>query len=164
MVQAALVGIVAGAVGTVALNVATYADMAIRGRPSSSAPSKMVGILADKVGLPLSSQGTGSQDKSQDKVVENRESGLGALLGYVNGVGTGVAYGLVRSQLDEASVPLAGVIVGLAAMAASDVPLVALKVSDPRTWGVSGWAADLIPHLIYGLVTVTVYELLANRE
>ena len=163
MLEDALYGIIAGAVGTVALNIATYADMAMRGRPSSSAPSKMVGILADKVGVPLSSQGTGSQDTSQDKTVQNRESGLGALLGYVNGVGTGVAYGLVRSQMDEASVPLAGVIVGLTAMAASDVPLVTLKVSDPRTWGVSGWAADLIPHLIYGLVTVATYELLTNR-
>ena len=159
MFREALVGIVAGAVGTAALNVATYADMAIRARPSSSAPSKMVSILADKAGLSLSSQGKGTQDEE----AQNRESGLGALLGYVNGLGTGIAYGLVRSQLDDVSIPLASTVVGLTAMAASDTPLVALKVSDPRTWGISGWMADAIPHLIYGLVTVAAYELLMKR-
>ncbi len=47
-------------------------------------------------------------------------------------------------------------------MAASDVPLVMLKASDPKTWGVSGWLSDLIPHLIYGFVTVATYETLSN--
>jgi hypothetical protein len=49
-------------------------------------------------------------------------------------------------------------------MPASDVPLIALRVSDPKTWGVSGWLADVIPHLIYGLVTVTTYEVLRNMD
>ncbi|MGI9058604.1 MAG: hypothetical protein ACR2H5_08490 [Ktedonobacteraceae bacterium] len=160
MFREALVGVVAGAVGTVALNVATYADMAIRARPSSSAPSKMVGILADKAGVALSSKGQGSQDEE----AQNRESGLGALLGYVNGLGTGIAYGLIRSQLDDVSIPLASAVVGLTAMVASDTPLVALKVSDPRTWGAAGWASDVIPHLIYGLVTVAAFELLMKQD
>jgi len=160
MLRGVLFGVVAGAMGTVALNVVTYADMAIRGRPSSSAPSKMVSILAEKAGLSLSSQGKGSQDQA----AQNRESGLGALLGYVNGLGMGVAYGLLRSQLDDVPIPLASTAVGLAAMAASDIPLFALGVSDPRTWGVSGWAADIIPHIIYGFVTVTTYELLTNSD
>jgi len=47
-------------------------------------------------------------------------------------------------------------------MAASDVPLIALRATDPKTWGFSGWVADIIPHLIYGLVTVTTYEALRN--
>ena len=59
MFREALVGIVAGAVGTAALNIATYAEMAMRARPSSGAPSKMVGILADKAGVALSSKGKG---------------------------------------------------------------------------------------------------------
>jgi len=158
MLRNALIGVVAGSAGTVALNVATYVDMAIRGRPSSSAPSKMVSKVADKAGLPLSSQG------ADDQTAQNRESGLGALLGYVNGLGVGVVYGLLRSQLDEVPLPLAGIGVGLAAMAASDVPLVALGTSNPKTWGFSGWAADLIPHLIYGLVTATIYEALSNLD
>lgn len=160
MLRDALIGVAAGAVGTVALNIATYADMAIRGRPSSGAPSKMVSILADKAGLPLSSEGVGANDKK----AQHRESGIGALLGYVNGLSVGLAYGVLRSQMDDVSIPLAGVAVGLVAMAASDVPLVSLGVSNPKTWGVSGWAADVIPHLIYGLVTAATYEALANED
>src|SRR2546428_573753 len=33
-----------------------------------------------------------------------------------------------------------------------------LKVSDPKTWGVSGWLWDVIFHLIYGFATVATYE------
>jgi hypothetical protein len=160
MLSGALIGAVAGAVGTVALDITTYADMAIRGRSSSGAPSQMVSILAKVVGLPLSSQGVGSEDQT----AQNRESGLGALLGYVNGLGVGVAYGLLRSRQDDIPIPLAGIGVGLAAMAASDIPLIALRVSNPKTWGFSGWAADAIPHLVYGLVTAIVYEALTNLD
>ena len=160
MLSGALIGAVAGAVGTVALDVTTYADIAIRGRSSSSAPSQMVSILAKAVGLPLSSQGVGSEDQT----AQNRESGLGALLGYVNGLGVGVAYGLLRSRQDDIPIPVAGIGVGMAAMAASDIPLIALRVSNPKTWGFSGWAADAIPHLVYGLVTAIVYEALTNRN
>ena len=160
MLSGALIGAVAGAVGTVALDVTTYADMAIRGRSSSGAPSQMVSILAKAVGLPLSSQGVGSEDET----AQNRESGLGALLGYVNGLGVGVAYGLLRSRQDDIPIPVAGIGVGLAAMAASDIPLIALRVSNPKTWGFSGWAADAIPHLVYGLVTAIVYEALTNLD
>jgi hypothetical protein len=160
MLRNALIGVVAGAAGTVALNVATYVDMAIRGRPSSSAPSQMVSKVADKAGLLLSPQGVGSDDQA----AQNRESGLGALLGYVNGLGVAVAYGLLRSQLDEVPLPLAGVGVGLAAMIASDVPLVALGTSNPKTWGFSDWAADLIPHLLYGFITASLYEALSNLD
>ncbi|HEX6477630.1 MAG TPA: hypothetical protein VF043_02205 [Ktedonobacteraceae bacterium] len=160
MLRNVLMGTIAGAAGTVALDIASYADMAIRGRPSSNAPAKLVENLAKIVHLPLSSQGTGSNDQT----VQNRESGLGALLGYVNGLGTGALYGLVRSQLDNVPIPLAGILVGLAAMAESDVPLITLGKSDPKSWGFSGWTADIIPHLIYGLVTVLTYEALTGTE
>ncbi len=160
MLRNVLIGTIAGAAGTVALDIATYADMAIRGRSSSNAPAKMAENLAKIVHLPLSSQGTGSNDQA----AQNRESGLGALLGYVNGLGTGALYGLVRSQFDNVPVPLAGILVGLAAMAESDVPLITLGKSNPKTWGFSGWTADIIPHLIYGMVTVLTYEALAGTE
>ena len=158
MLRIALKGLLAGAAGTVALDIASYADMALRGRSSSNAPAKMVSTIASIVHLPLSPQGVGAQDQT----AQNRASGLGALLGYINGLGTGVIYGLLRSQSDELPLPLAGTLVGLTAMAASDVPLVMLKASDPKTWGVSGWLSDLIPHLIYGFVTVATYEALSN--
>ena len=160
MLRNVLIGTIAGAAGTVALDIASYTDMAIRGRSSSNAPAKLVENLANILHLPLSPQGTGSNDQA----AQNRESGLGALLGYVNGLGTGALYGLVRSQLDNVPVPLAGILVGLVAMAESDVPLVTLGKSDPKTWGFSGWTADLIPHLFYGLVTVLTYETLADED
>lgn len=162
MLRDTLVGVVAGAVGTVALNVSTYTDMAMRGRSSSNAPAKMIARVADMTGLPLSSQGVSANEQNQ--TAKNRESGLGALLGYVNGLGTGMVYGLIRSQRDDVSLPLAALAVGLAAMATSDVPLTILGVSNPKKWGVSGWLEDFIPHLIYGLATVGTYEALTNLE
>src|SRR5690348_16332083 len=133
MFQGALAGTFAGSVGTVALDMTTYADMTIRGRPSSSAPSALVGTVAEKIGLPLSSH----KNASQDQTARNRKSGIGALLGYVNGLGVGALSGLLRSQFEDVPLPLAGLLVGATAMMASDVPLVALRVSDPNTWGFS---------------------------
>lgn len=152
MVRNLLLGIVAGAAGTVALDTATYADMAIRGRPSSGVPAQLAGLLADKAGIPFGG----------DDTAKNRKSGLGALFGYATGLGVGVAYSLLQPSLAALPVPLAGLGVGLAAMAASDVPIAVSGVSDPATWGVSGWAADLGPHLVYGLVTASVYDALTG--
>jgi hypothetical protein len=53
---------------------------------------------------------------------------------------------------------VAGVGVGLAAMAAGNIPIAALGASDPARWGASGWATDLVPHLAYGLVTAIAYD------
>ncbi len=114
----------------------------------------MIDKVTKQLHLPLSSQGVGAQDQT----AQNRESGLGALLGYVNGLGTGVLYGLIRSRFDSIPAPLAAPLVSLTAMAASDIPLVSLHVTNPKTWGLSGWLSDAIPHLIYGIVTVATYE------
>ena len=43
-------------------------------------------------------------------------------------------------------------------MAGSDGPLMALGVSDPRTWSAADWASDAAPHLAYGLVTAATYH------
>jgi hypothetical protein len=160
MAQATMAGVIAGATGTVALDVATYLDMAIRGRSASSAPSQLIDATAKSMHVPLSPQGVGAQDQQ----AQNRESGLGALLGYIYGLGVGCIYGLIRSRLQKNSIPLAAVGVGLAAMAASDVPLFVARISNPKSWGLSGWASDLIPHLVYGLVTVATYESLLGEE
>ncbi|MCP9968874.1 hypothetical protein LUX57_29935 [Actinomadura madurae] len=40
-------GLAAGAAGTTALNLVTYLDMAVRGRPASSTPEQSVERLAD---------------------------------------------------------------------------------------------------------------------
>ena len=43
-------GAIAGAVGTLALDASTYADMALRGRPPSEVPAKTVDALAARRG------------------------------------------------------------------------------------------------------------------
>jgi len=154
MIRKALLGAAAGAVGTVALNVTTYADMALRGRAASSVPSEAAGRLAEKVGIDLSAEG----EEQDGPTAQNRKSGLGALQGYVVGLGLGAAYGLVRPRLGDVPVPLAGLGLALAAMAGSDAPTAALGVVEPSTWPLSTWAVDLSFHLPYGIVTAVSYE------
>jgi hypothetical protein len=146
MASSLLKGAAAGAVGTVALNIATYMDMTIRARPASGVPAKLVGGVAERAGVDLAT-GTGEDAKEEE---QNRQSGLGALVGYVNGLGVAALYGALRPHLRRIPLPVAGVALGLAAMAASDVPIGVSGVSDPSTWAPADWAADLIPHLIYG--------------
>jgi hypothetical protein len=126
--------------------------MFVRGRSSSDVPAEVVDTAASETGIPL---GTEGEDR---ETIENRKSGAGALLGYDVGLGTGIAYSLARPALNGVSKPIAGLGLGLVAMAASDVPAIALGVTDPREWGVQGWISDLLPHLAYGLVTVMVME------
>jgi hypothetical protein len=151
-------GIAAGAVGTIALDVVGYLDMVVRARPASSLPAEVAGAVAERAGVELAADGNASESAG------NRRSGLGALLGYGVGLGIGAAYGLLRSRYPEPLRPRAAAVgLGLAAMAASDLPATALGVTDPRTWGAAGWASDLLPHLAYGAATATVYEALADR-
>lgn len=155
MFRKLIIGAAAGAVGTVALNVATYGDMAARGRPSSGTPAQVAGILAERAGIDLAS---GQGDEAKEKA-ENRKSGLGALFGYGTGIGVGAAYGLLSPILRWLlPTPLRVVAVGLAAMAASDTPIARLGVSDPAEWGAADWASDLLPHLAYGLLTVAAFD------
>lgn len=158
MVKKILRGMVAGALGTVALNVATYLDMSLRGRASSDTPAKLVTTLAEKVGFSLAS----NTEKDHEKIAQNRASSLGALLGYLTGLGLGGLYGLSRSEIKKIPLPIGGVGLGLAAMAASDTPLITSGLTNPKDWGASGWAADIVPHLIYGFVTTAAYEALSD--
>lgn len=156
-------GSTAGAAGTTALNVVTYLDMTVRGRPSSTVPAQVAESLAESVGLDLRT----GEGEGAEKQADNRRSGLGALLGYLTGVGVGVGYALARprlARLGALSLPLAGAAVGAAAMVASDLPAMTTGASDPRTWSITSWVSDIVPHLAYGLVTVAVYEAFAERN
>ncbi len=159
MLREALLGTAAGAIGTVALNAVTYGDMVIRGRPASSVPSQVAGKLVEKVGVDLSAE----NEEQGGLTAQNRQSGLGALQGYVVGLGLGAAYGLVRPRLGDVSVPRAGVGLCLAAMAGSDGPATALGVTDPRQYDLNSWVSDIVPHLAYGLVTAATYEVFDGR-
>ena len=148
-------GALAGAAGTVALNVVTYLDMAARGRSASKTPAKTAGELSRRAGIDLAA----TNDKDADKkTARNRRQALGALLGYVTGVGVGMAYGAARPRLGAVAPPVAATGLGLAAMAGSDVPATALGVTDPRQWSMSSWASDIVPHLAYGLVVASAYD------
>ena len=140
-------GAAAGAAGTTALNAATYVDMAVRGRPTSSTPEDTVQALADKTGATL----PGDEDTRQ-----NRLSGLGALTGIAAGVGVGAACGMARWAGFRPGLLVGTLATTLAALVAGNGPMTVLGVTDPRTWPASSWAADLGPHLAYGLVTAAV--------
>lgn len=148
-----LLGAIAGAVGTAALDIATYLDMSVRGRPPSEVPARVAGTVADSLGA----------DLGDERTAPNRRSGIGALLGYVNGLGIGVLLGLASPLIGRLPAPLASIMVGAAAMAGSDVPITTLGISDPRTWGKAGWLADIGPHLAYGLFTVAAFRWLSGR-
>ena len=80
IVRDALRGATAGAAGTVALDITTYLDMAIRGRSSSGVPAKVAGSLTETAGIDLAPDGN-------SEAAENRKSGIGALMGDVVGLG-----------------------------------------------------------------------------
>ena len=148
-----LKGLAAGAAGTTALNAVTYLDMVVRGRPASTTPEETVRKVEKALHIPLSDEGPGGQ------TAVNRRAGLGALLGITSGLGIGAVYGLVRTRLrKEVPLPLLATAVGLGTNVATVLPMVAMGVTDPRTWPLSSWLADIVPHLAYGAVTALVFE------
>ncbi|MBV9952070.1 MAG: hypothetical protein JO291_08975 [Acidimicrobiia bacterium] len=149
MLRSMLRGAMAGAAGTTALNAVTYLDMAFRGRPSSSTPEDTVEKVADE----LDTRIPGSE-KEQDA----RKSGLGALLGIAAGTGVGAAFGLLRGAGLRLPVWLTAPAAGAVAMAAGNGPMVALGVTDPRSWSSIDWLSDVVPHLAYGAVTALALE------
>ncbi|GAA3070007.1 hypothetical protein [Streptosporangium carneum] len=140
-------GVMAGAAGTTALDAVTYLDMLVRGRPASDVPAEAADRLASRAGLDL---GPGD-------VGVNRRTGLGALLGYGAGIGVGALYGLLADG-GRPPLPVAALGLSAAAMAAGDLPLVALGLTDPRRWDTVSWISDIVPHLVYGLTTAVVHR------
>ncbi len=147
--QGLLLGAAAGAAGTTALDTATYLDMAVRGRPTSSTPQRTVERLAEVGHVEVPGEG---------ETRENRVSGLGPLTGILAGVATGAALGLARGAGWRPRGPVAALAAAAGAVLAGDGPMTLLGVTDPRTWPASSWAADLVPHLAYGAVTAAVLD------
>ncbi|MFF9372994.1 hypothetical protein ACF1BB_00405 [Streptomyces griseoluteus] len=147
MIHSILRGGAAGAAGTTALNAATYADMALRGRSPSDVPAEAADRLVEDVGLHVG--GTGEQRS-------NRLSALGALCGIGVGVATGVVVSLAHRA--GARVPwwVGSLATGVLAMAVTDASMTRLGVTDPRTWSPTDWVSDLVPHLVFGAVTYGV--------
>ncbi|MEU9594264.1 hypothetical protein AB0D84_31735 [Streptomyces sp. NPDC048193] len=148
--QSLIKGLVAGAAGTVALNLTTYGDMLLRGRGASDMPAEVADRVADRVGLVL----------GDEESKPNREQAVGALLGYVTGLGVGAAYGVQRHRRGPLPDWVAGPVLGAAAMVGSDVPAAALGVTDPKQWDRTSWVSDIVPHVVYGFTTASVYQAL----
>ncbi len=144
MFRALLRGAAAGAAGTTALNAVTYLDMAVRARPASSTPQQSVEVMAQKLGHPVPGEGARH---------ENRLAGLGPLNGIAVGVGIGAVAGLLRPVLARLSLPVGATVIGAAALAAANIPMKRLGVSDPATWSAADWVSDVVPHAAFGLVT-----------
>jgi hypothetical protein len=119
-------GAAAGAAGTTALNAATYLDMVVRGRGSSSAPADLAEAVAERADVEIPGEG----DER-----DNRLAGLGPLSGTGVGVVVGAAAGLMLGALRKRGVtlpaPVPVVLIGATAMALSDVPLKLFGISDP---------------------------------
>ncbi|MFF9408580.1 hypothetical protein ACF1B0_24120 [Streptomyces anandii] len=154
MIETLARGGAAGAVGTIVLNAATYADMALRGRPSSGTPAEAVDKMTKEAGHPVPGSGESR---------ENRLSGLGALSGIAVGCGIGVAVSVLhRAGFRMPWLP-GGVVTGALAMAATDLPMARMGVSDPSQWSAQDWASDAVPHLLYGLATYGMVQAAARR-
>lgn len=147
VLRSMLCGAAAGAAGTSALNAVTYLDMALRGRPASSTPEDTVEKLSEQTGIPVPGEGDTRR---------NRLTGLGALTGIAAGVGAGALLGVLRGSGWRHGTGLTSLVAGAVAMLAGNGPMTVLGTTDPRTWGASGWAADLVPHAAYGMVTGAV--------
>jgi hypothetical protein len=150
-----LAGIAAGAVGTTALNTVTYLDMAARARPASETPEQTIEKLTDATGLDV----PGDEDERA-----NRVAGLGPLLGIATGLGVGALLGVARA-LGWRPRPVVEIVAAtVVAAVGANAPMAALGISDPRSWSAQDWAADLVPHLAYGVVTAATLQGLDRRR
>jgi hypothetical protein len=148
----ALRGAAAGAAGTTALNAVTYLDMVVRGRGTSSTPEQTVEKLADVAHV---------QVPGDDDTKQNREQGLGPLTGIAAGVGAGALYALlVRGR--RPSLPVGAGIASVLALLAGNAPMTLLGVTDPRTWPLSSWVSDVVPHAAYGVVAAATLNALED--
>ena len=142
-------GAAAGAAATTALNAVTYLDMAVRGRGTSSTPEDTVEKMAEKAHLTI---------PGDDQTRQNRVQGLGPLVGLVAGVGVGVLGGLARASGYRSAKPVGITLTTLGVLVAANGPMTVLGITDPRTWSVTDWISDLVPHLVYGVVVKTTMD------
>ncbi len=169
-----LLGLAAGAAGKAALDVASYSDMLLRGRPASDVPAKVVDralrATNDAISATLEDTAAGLpiDDAADDDGPGPRASATGALAGLAIGLGLGAGYALLRTRVPASStLPrlVAGAALSAAAMAMSDVPTVTTgATTDPREWSVRAWLSDVLPHAAYGFTTVATYELMRRDE
>ncbi|ROQ80769.1 hypothetical protein EDD95_0302 [Streptomyces sp. CEV 2-1] len=149
VIRPLLYGAAAGAAGTTALNLVSYADMALRARPASATPEVTLRRLAARLHVRIPGDGP---------ALDNRVAGLAPLTGIASGLGMGALLSLARSAGLHPSGAPEYAVAAVGAMIGTNGPMTALGVTDPRTWSMSDWVSDIVPHLAYAAVTVAVLD------
>ncbi|MEA5360972.1 hypothetical protein VA596_15600 [Amycolatopsis sp., V23-08] len=137
-------GVTAGAAGTTALNAASGLDAFVRARPASDAPQRLVAELAGDADVSV---------PGNRKQRRRRVEALGPLSGTATGLALGALAGGLRAAGLRLPTVVGGPLLAVVAMLATDGPLALTGVSDPREWTGADWAADVLPHLAYGVTT-----------
>jgi hypothetical protein len=149
MIGDLLRGAAAGAAGTAALNAATYVDMVIQGRGASSTPEQAIEAVSDRLGIDIPGEG---------ETRDNRVQALGALGGLATGVAVGAFLGIARSMGWRPRLLGGSLAAGSMAMVGANGPMTRMGITDPRRWSAGEWASDVIPHLVYGVVTYATLD------
>lgn len=158
-VQRAVLGAAAGAAATAALNAATYADMAVRGRPPSALPDAMAAEFAKRAGIARLAKPRAQLDAR----AKHQRDGLSALLGYADGIGAGALFGVVRPAARGVPWFWAGAGLAIATMALSEGTAAVMGKTNPAKWPVSSWLEDVLPRCLYGWIAcATLDRLLAS--
>ncbi|MFD7683688.1 hypothetical protein [Streptomyces sp. NPDC060187] len=144
-----LYGAAAGAAGTTALNIVSYADMAWRARPASSTPEVTLSKLAERLHVRIPGEG---------ETLKNRIAGLAPMSGFAAGLGMGAVLSVARAAGWRPSLTTEYTVATLGALIGTNGPMTVLGVTDPRTWSATDWISDVVPHLAYAVVTVGVLE------
>ena len=155
MLRSVLLGATAGAAGTTALNVASYLDMLVRGRPPSTTPERTAEVMAERAGVAV----PGDEDART-----NRLTALGAMSGIAAGVGMGAVYGLAHGLGWRPSVWVGAGAATVGALLGTNGPMTVLGITDPRTWTAVDWVSDILPHLAYGVVAAATYAAGESRR
>ena len=85
-------------------------------------------------------------------------------MGIATGLGVGVVAGFAGPILTRLPPMMSGLLVGAGAMAASDVPMASLGLTDPERWTVPDWVSDAVPHAAYGVAVVATLRALRDRS
>ncbi|MFJ4844800.1 MULTISPECIES: hypothetical protein [unclassified Streptomyces] len=152
LLRGMLRGAAAGAAGCTALDTVGYLDMVVRGRGASTTPDVTAERLSQAVHVPV---------PGSPGVRANRVAGLGPLTGIAAGVGMGATLGLLTAAGWRPGNATLTATAGALALIGTNGPMTVLRVTDPRTWSASDWAADLVPHVAYAVVAAAVLKGLA---
>lgn len=150
-----VVGVLAGAAGTTALNTVSYLDMLISARPASDTSEVTITKLEEVIKLRVPG------DEVQHN---NRVAALGPMTGIAVGVTIGAVLEIARSLGWRPGAVVLAVVATSGALIGSNTPMTLLEVTDPRKWSARAWISDIIPHLAFGIATATVLWKVTPRQ